>query len=64
MIISRRHVRKLNTSLSPDVFLNNFNFYLQNKLSNYPIKNNHRKKKLKIWEYVTPWTTTTGINKW
>ena len=64
MIISRRHVRKLNTSLSPDVFLNNFNFYLQNKLSNYPIKNNDRKKKIKIGEYAIPWTTITGSNKW
>lgn len=46
--ISQRSVHKLNTFFSPDIFLNNFKFYIQSKLSNFPIKNNDRKRKLKI----------------
>ena len=43
--ISQRHVHKLNSSVCPDVFLNNFNFHLQNEFSNFAIKNNEREKK-------------------
>lgn len=34
--ISRGHVHKLNTSFSPDAFLNKFKFYLKNKHFDFP----------------------------
>lgn len=61
--ISQRPVHKLKTFFSPDIFLNNFKFYIQSKLSKFPIKNNDRKRKLKIVEYTAPWSTILGMDK-